>query len=605
MRFTKIAPLLLTSLLTAPNSLAAPPVDLDGDGIPAFRDCDDTDPRIRLPLRWYLDSDGDGFGDSSSMTPSCTPLSGYVRNSSDCDDTNPFIRRPLRQYLDSDGDGFGDISTRVHHCGRLSGYVRNSSDCDDTEFLANPGLEEICNDGIDNDCDGTPNDCELIGDIYLSDSHSTFTGENGSDYAGFSVSGAGDVNGDSINDILIGAHGEDSGGSSAGASYLVLGPTSGNVDLSLADAKFIGEDTSDSSGNPVSSAGDVNNDGFDDILIAAYGDDTNGSYAGAAYLVSGPVTGNLDLSLADAKLLGEAANDQAGYSVSNAGDFNYDGFDDLLVGATGDDTNGSSAGAAYLIFGPVTGQVELSSADVKFLGEDTNYFAGDTVSAAGDMDGDGFDDVLIGSSNQSTVRDYAGAVYLMLGPTSGQVDLSSAEASLIGEDEYHYVGEHKSSSGDINGDGHNDIIIGTGEDDTNGYKSGAAYLVLGPVSGQIDLSSADAKLLGERTTDQAGHSVSYVGDINEDSFDDIIVGANSEDSGGTNAGTVYLVTGPISGQIDLSSADAKFIGNAYDVAGHDVSGPGDVTGDGLDDILIGAYNSSTGTVYLIEGTNGY
>jgi hypothetical protein len=174
----------------------------------------------------------------------------------------------------------------------------------------------------------------------------------------------------------------------------VLGPVSGRQDLSLADAKFIGETAADSAGVSVHAAGDMDADGYDDLLVGAYGADAGGLSAGAAYVILGPVTGRVDLSLADAKLVGESAADYAGISVTGAEDVNRDGFDDVLVGAWG---RGSFTGAAYVLFGPVAGTIDLSAADAKFTGEDWEDAAGWSVALLGDIDGDGTSDICIGA----------------------------------------------------------------------------------------------------------------------------------------------------------------------------------------------------------------
>ncbi|MCP3686541.1 MAG: hypothetical protein GY861_28210, partial [bacterium] len=124
--------------------------------------------------------------------------------------------------------------------------------------------------------------------------------------------------------------------------------------LSSADASFWGEDAGDESGISVSSAGDVNGDGYDDLLIGAYNDEDGGSMAGQTYLILGKATGwamDTDLSSADASFWGEDAEGLSGYSVSSAGDVNGDGYDDLLIGAPSDDDGGSNAGQTYLILG--------------------------------------------------------------------------------------------------------------------------------------------------------------------------------------------------------------------------------------------------------------
>jgi hypothetical protein len=143
----------------------------------------------------------------------------------------------------------------------------------------------------------------------------------------------------------------------------------------------------------------VSGDGHDDLLVGAdiYSDGPAGTYRGAAYLVLGPVTGDFDLSLADAKLVGEDELDYAGQGVSGAGDVDGDSHDDFLVGAWGNDEGGIDAGAAYLVLGPVTGTSDLSRADAKFVGERDRDNAGWSVSGAGDVDADGRADLLIGA----------------------------------------------------------------------------------------------------------------------------------------------------------------------------------------------------------------
>ncbi|MCK6519752.1 integrin alpha, partial [Myxococcota bacterium] len=155
---------------------------------------------------------------------------------------------------------------------------------------------------------------------------------------------------DGYGDLLIGAYYDDTGGDRAGATYLVLGPVSGTASLATA-AKLYGEEPSDFAGRSGSGAGDVNGDGYDDLLIGALYEDTGGDAAGAAYLVLGPATGVGDLAGAEAKLIGESVGDIAGRSVAGAGDVNGDGYDDLLIGAQWSDVGGEDSGAAYLVLG--------------------------------------------------------------------------------------------------------------------------------------------------------------------------------------------------------------------------------------------------------------
>ena len=150
-------------------------------------------------------------------------------------------------------------------------------------------------------------------------------------------------------DLLVGAYGEDSGGDVAGAAYLLLGPATGEHALEQAAGRLTGERAGDMAGNAVSAAGDVDDDGHADLLVGAAAEGSNGAYAGTAYLVLGPVSGNRSLADADLRLRGDALGDQAGYSLAAAGDMNGDGQDDVLVGAPGSDQGGSDAGAAFLV----------------------------------------------------------------------------------------------------------------------------------------------------------------------------------------------------------------------------------------------------------------
>jgi Ca2+-binding RTX toxin-like protein len=277
-----------------------------------------------------------------------------------------------------------------------------------------------------------------------------------------------------------------------------------NIDLSSLDGttgfKLSGAATVDFSGRSVASAGDVNGDGFADLIVGADGADPHGSSSGASYVVFGKASGfaaNLDLSSLDGtigfKLSGAAAGDYSGRSVASAGDVNGDGFADLIVGAFYADPHGSKSGASYVVFGKASGfaaNIDLSSLDgttgFKLSGEAAGDKSGLSVASAGDVNGDGFADVIVGAFGVATLGNYTGASYVVFGKASGfaaNIDLSSLDGTtgfkLSGAAANNDSSRSVASAGDVNGDGFADLIVGAHGADPHGQSSGASYVVFG------------------------------------------------------------------------------------------------------------------------------
>lgn len=305
----------------------------------------------------------------------------------------------------------------------------------------------------------------------------TIVGVDGGDRSGRSVSRAGDVNGDGIDDLVVGAPGADGVNAiQTGASYVVFGRSSLPAELNLASLggngiKIYGAERGDYSGVSVSDAGDVNGDGFDDIIIGASSADAAGNLkgnAGESYLIFGSssVVESIDLANLGSSgmtMYGARGGDLSGSSVSTAGDINGDGFDDLLIGAWRGRGSDTSAGESYVIFGrpsfPAT--IDLGSptlAGITILGANYLDYSGFSVSAAGDVNGDGFDDVLIGARSANAFekrKSDAGESYIVFG---GNFTNSITNSGTTGVD--NLVG-----TGDINvmnGGRSNDTLIGNG-----------------------------------------------------------------------------------------------------------------------------------------------
>ncbi|MEZ5895350.1 MAG: hypothetical protein R3C40_08325 [Parvularculaceae bacterium] len=467
----------------------------------------------------------------------------------------------------------------------------------------------------------------------------SITGAAAGDEAGFTVSRAGDLNGDGIEDFLVASWLADPNGSASGAVYAVFGSTSGfgsTLDLSTLNGsngfKMSGVSANDFAGYSTAEAGDINGDGIDDVIIGAPGGDE-------AYVVFGSSSGfsaNINLGSLNGsngfRITTTSGGSSLGSAVASAGDINGDGIGDVIVGApAANGVGGAYSGQAYVIFGKTsnfTATVKVSdlngSNGFTLNGAAAYDGAGSSLASAGDVNGDGIDDFIVGAPEHIGI----GGAYVVFGTTAGfssSLNLSSLNGSdgflLEGVAASDAAGYAVSTAGDVNGDGVDDMIVSAIGADPNAISTaGASYVVFGQTSGfsaTLALSSLNGSngftVNGAADNDEAGISVASAGDVNGDGVDDIIIGAFFADPNGTNnGGSSYLLFGKTSGfssTLDLSSltaSDGVIIngGADGDFSGSSVAGIGDINNDGYDDLLIGAPGAdpaNEGAAYVVYG----
>lgn len=408
----------------------------------------------------------------------------------------------------------------------------------------------------------------------------TLTGFEAGMNAGSSVAGAGDVNGDNFDDVIVGARYADAGGTDRGAAYVVFGKASyGGTALSLnslgsSGFTLNGFENSAWAGWSVAGAGSINFDNYDDIIIGSPTRDAGGTDRGEAYVIYGgntlagtTITLN---SLANwgFTLRGFENGAKAGVSVAGAGSVNGDWYDDVIVGAHRTDVGGADRGAAYVVQGGsiAKGSIltlnALDSRGITLRGFFDGALAGYSVAGVGDFNADGYDDVLVGAPQAAGIPPdapaYNGASYLVfggsgLGGTAITLNSMARGITFLGYESNSQTGGSVAGAGDIDDDGYDDVIIGAPYSRANsfyGVQRGEAFVVRGrnviasAYTIELDsLGSNDRILRGFENNALAGFAVAGAGDVNGDGYDDVLVGAPQTDVGGSTRGAAYLVLG--------------------------------------------------------------
>lgn len=413
----------------------------------------------------------------------------------------------------------------------------------------------------------------------------TFTGSSVPSTMGQSVSD-GDFNNDGYEDVVVGAYNTSAGGTCKGQVYVYYG---GVPMDNIADVTFTGVSNYDFLGFSVS-AGDVNNDGYDDVVVGAPYVNAGGTDKGQAYVYYG---GSSMDSIADVTFTGGASNEFLGISVSMDGDFNSDGFDDVIVGAYGVNAN---KGAAYIYYG---GNSMDNIADVTFSGSAINDYFGTSVSSAGDVNNDSFTDIMVGAYMYADGN--KGKVYLFYGGVLIENIADVTFSGVADNDRFGTASAGIHSVGDINNDSYDDVIIGATGVDVTDPANGQAYIYYGGIS--MD-NIADVTFTGIGTSTNFGYAVASAGDVNNDGYIDVLIGAYATKVGGVTKGQTYIYYG---GNSMDNIADVTFTGNANsDLMGYSVSSAGDVNNDGYQEVIVGAagYNGWQGQAYIYSFNYG-
>ena len=468
--------------------------------------------------------------------------------------------------------------------------------------------------------------------VKISDTSGGFLGALGTyDQFGEGVAGLGDVDGDGIIDIAVGAMYDDDYTSATGSVWILFMNTDGTVKsyqkISATEGDFSGTlDNSDHFGDGLVALGDLDGDGIQELAVGAADDDDGSTDAGAFWIlyldVDGTVKSHSKISATDTILSAEiAGGDNFGRDIAYFGDRNNDGKLDLLVGAWKASDSTITSGEVYVLhlegassyphkkyhktLSFISGlkKHSASQSPLDTLLETEDYY-GRSVTAIGDLDGDGINDMVVGLQLDDDGGTDGGAVYIQFLNEDGTIKsyqkISDTEGGFTGTiDNTDYFGISVCSLGDLDGDGNTDIAVGAWGDDDGGANRGAVWILFLDTNGVVKSYQKISDTQGNFTgvlddSDRFSWSLANVGDINNDGLPDIAVGAYGDDDGNTNAGAIWILfldtNGTVKSHQKISATEGNLIDTlaASDFFGYSVSTIGDLNDDGSIDIVVGA-----------------
>jgi hypothetical protein len=422
----------------------------------------------------------------------------------------------------------------------------------------------------------------------------TAAGEQAGSSFGVSVATAGDVNADGYADVIVGAYRYDDGGADEGRAFVYHGSVAGlepapswSADSDQAGAQF---------GYSVSTAGDVNGDGYDDVIVGAYLHDNGQEDEGRAFVYHGSPAGLAPSP--DWIVESNGTGFLLGISVATAGDVDGDGYADVIVGAAAHANGEALEGGAFVYGGSASG---LTPNPIwKAEGNQVGARLGAAVAPAGDVDGDGYADVIVGAwtyDNAPIHRD-EGRAFVYHGSATGLA--TSHDWTAGGSQGGAFFGYSVGTAGDVNGDGYADVVVGAFGYDNGESDEGRVFVYHGSATGLATTPAWTAE------SDQAGASFGYSvgsGSFNGDGYADLIVGAISYDNDQVNEGRAFAYHGSAAGLATSPAwtAESDRPGSLY---GLSVASAGSVDGDGYADVVVGAHAHASGRVYVYHGNGG-
>lgn len=439
----------------------------------------------------------------------------------------------------------------------------------------------------------------VIDPLSTSANRSLIGSQASADY-GYSVSTAGDINGDGYSDVIIGAPDFDNGQYNEGAAFVHYGSINGIG--ATADLMLEVNQVQASFGTSVATAGDVNGDGYSDVIVGAriWESGAAEQSEGAAFIYHGSAAGLNPVPVT--QLEPNHAGDVFGSYVNSAGDVNGDGYSDVLIGAYLSEYPTYQEGSVFVHLGSATGINPAPSHHLQ--GNQSGAHFGISAACAGDVNGDGYSDIIVGASRYDVGGTNNGASFIWFGSASsigGYYPPPDQTLSPITETNGNY-GWSVSSAGDVNGDGYSDVVIGAYRADNGQTDEGMAFVHLGSAGGVNTVPQASLEF--NQAQSWFGRSVSNLGDVNGDGYSDIGVGATRFDYGQTDEGAIFVFAGSATG-IDPAGLTLLQVNTPGANLGNHIRGAGDVNGDGFSDVIGGAnIYGSGGGAFIFHG-GGY